>query len=170
MDSRRTQYAGLGLLVLLWVAALSPRAAVADDAAVFGYWKHFDDDTGKPQSYFRLWEDKGKLIGKIVKVLPTAKKPAQSVCSECSGAQKDKPVKGLIFMWGFVRDDSNPKKWVEGKVLNPEDGKVYNAEVELSEDGKTLSVYGYIRVIVKLGGTSNWKRATPDEIAGLQQQ
>lgn len=176
MFSRRARFLGLGLLVTAsitvssFVASPQHLAAVdtgAADAGVFGYWKRIDEDTGKPQSIFRLWEDKGKLIGKIVKVYPKGDQKPQEICSECTGAQKDKPVNGLIFLWGFTRDQSNARKWIDGKVLNPENGKTYNCEVELSEDGKTLNVYGYIRMLVKLGGTSKWQRATAAEIHSL---
>lgn len=172
MNSRRACAAGIGFVLLAALSLFSTQRVVAVDSGaseggVFGYWKRIDEETGKPQSFFRLWEDKGKLIGKIIKVLPTPGKKPQEVCSECTGSQKDKPVNGLIFLWGFTREQGKPNKWVDGKVLNPENGKTYNCEVELSEDGKTLNVYGYLRLLVKLGGTSQWQRATPEEVHGL---
>src|SRR5262249_48201871 len=147
MHSRRTRFAGFGALSLVAWWLLSVPTATAADTGVFGYWKRLDEETGKPQSFFRLWEDKGKLVGKVVKVLPTASKKAQEICEECTGAQHNKPVAGLLFLWGFTREEGNARKWIDGTVLNPENGKTYNAEVELSEDGKTLNVYGYIRML-----------------------
>jgi hypothetical protein len=44
---------------------------------------------------------------------------------------------------------------------------VYDAEAELAADGKSLKVFGYIRVIVKIGGSSVWKRPTAAELEGL---
>jgi uncharacterized protein (DUF2147 family) len=157
----------MGLLVLASILTLSTQTAFAVDKSVLGYWKHVDDDTGKTQSIFKLFEYQGKLVGKIVKVFPKGSAKAQTVCTECSGTQKNKPVVGLIFFWDFVRDEDSPKKFVDGKILNPEDGKTYNAEAELSEDGKSLAVFGYIRLLVKVGGTSKWLRPTPDELQGL---
>jgi uncharacterized protein (DUF2147 family) len=150
-------------VALLTVSAPTASAAEKD---VFGYWKRVDDKTGKTVSIFRLWEDKGKLVGRIVKVYP---KPGEKppVCTDCNGAAKDKPVTGLIFLWGFTRDSDSPHKWVDGKVLNPENGKTYGCEVELSEDGKGLKVYGYISFLVKLGGTSVWQRPTAEELQGI---
>jgi uncharacterized protein (DUF2147 family) len=167
MNLRGTRSAAFGLLVLVSVLLQSAQPAVAADTGVFGYWKRIDDETGKAQSFFRLWEDKGKLVGKIIKVLPTKDKKAQEVCTECTGAQANKPVNGLLFLWGFSRDQSNASKWIDGTVLNPENGKTYHCEVELSEDGNTLNVYGYLKLLVKLGGTSKWQRATPEEVKGL---
>jgi uncharacterized protein (DUF2147 family) len=170
MDSRRTRLAGIGLLVFVAIAALTTQRASAAgkiDKAVLGYWKHVDEDTGKTQSIFKLFEYKGKLVGRIEKVFPKAGKPAQLACTECSGSQKNKPVAGLIFFWDFVRDDDEPRKWVDGQILNPEDGNTYHAEAELSEDGKTLKVFGYIRLLVKIGGSSVWQRPTPEELQSL---
>jgi uncharacterized protein (DUF2147 family) len=158
--------------VCFWAVAallvLSAQTVSATDNNVFGYWKRVDDKTGKTLSIFRLWEDKGKLVGRIVKVFP---KPGEKspICNECTGAAKDKPVAGLIFLWGFTRDDGTPNKWVDGKVLNPENGKTYGCEVELTPDGKELKVYGYVSFLIKLGGNSVWQRPTAEELQGISQ-
>jgi uncharacterized protein (DUF2147 family) len=156
----------LVLLAGLFVGS-TQKASAGENNGVFGYWKNVHEKSGKTQSIFRVWEDKGKLVGKILKTFDVPGEPAQDKCTECAGSQKDKPVQGLIFFWGFERDKDNPRKWVDGKILNPRDGKTYNCEAELSEDGKTLNVYGYIRVIVKLGGTSVWQRPSGDELRGI---
>jgi uncharacterized protein (DUF2147 family) len=154
--------------VAVLVSMLSIQNTASAEETAYGYWKAIDKDSGKTQSIFRIWEDKGKLVGKIVKTFP---KPnggkAQEICTECPGAQKDKPVLGLIFLWGLEKDKENPRKWVDGKVLNPEDGKTYNAELEFSPEAKTLTIYGYIKMLVKLGGTNVWKRPTPEELQGV---
>jgi uncharacterized protein (DUF2147 family) len=157
----------MGFLVLASFLALSTHTASAEDKGVYGYWKHIDEDTGKTQSIFKLWEYQGKLVGRIVKTFGKKGAKPQTVCSECSGSQKDKPIVGLIFFWSFVKDEENPNKWVDGKILNPEDGNVYNAEAELSPDGKTLKVFGYIRLLIKLGGSSVWQRPTAEELQGI---
>jgi uncharacterized protein (DUF2147 family) len=164
MYLRRIRSAGAWLLVLASFATVASKAASADNKTVYGYWKHVDDETGKTQSIFKLFEYEGKLVGKIVKAYPKAGKKPNTVCSECSGSQHNKPLEGLIFFWGFVRDEDDKLKWVDGKILNPEDGKTYNAEAELGPDGKTLKVFGYIRLLFKVGGSSVWQRPTPDEL------
>lgn len=172
MYSRRTKAAGSWLLVLGSVFLLSAQTAGAaggqsTDKTVFGYWKSVDKETGKTQSIFRLWEDKGKLLGRILKVYPKANGTIQKTCDECPGKTKGKPVEGLIFFWNFVRDDGSNVKWVDGKVLNPEDGRTYNCELELGEDGKTLKVFGYIRLLFKVGGTNVWQRPTAEELKSI---
>jgi uncharacterized protein (DUF2147 family) len=167
MNFRKTLSAGMSLLVLVCILALSTQTAFADTKSVFGYWKHIDKDTGQTQSIFQLFEDKGKLVGRIEKVFPTPGKSAQTICSACAGAQKNKPVVGMIFFWNFARAQAADGKWIDGKILNAEDGKVYDAEAELSEDGKTLKVFGYIRILFKIGGSSVWQRPTAAELQGL---
>ena len=171
MSSREMQISCLGLLLVAAVLfAPMPRVAAetTPDKGVFGYWKSLDEDTHKTLSIFRLWEDKGKLVAKIVKMFPkpNGDAPPQS-CAKCSGNQKDKPMVGLMLMWGLQPDKENPRKWAEGKVLNPEDGRTYNVEVEVSPDGKSLKVYGYLNLLVKLGGTRVWERPTPKEMEGV---
>jgi uncharacterized protein (DUF2147 family) len=155
--------------VVALVSVLAVHSTATADEGAFGYWKATDKETGKTLSIFRVWEDKGKVVGKIVKQFP---KPngdkAQELCTECSGAQKDKPVLGMIFLWGLEKDGENANKWVSGKVLNPEDGKTYNAEITYSPQEKTMTIYGYIKMLVKLGGSNVWKRPTPEEMKGIQ--
>lgn len=152
------------LLAATWLLSSSVTAAAPKpDEAIFGYWKIFDPDTGKVLQVVRLWEDHGKIIGKIMKRPPKPGEKVPVVCSECTGAQKDKPLEGLIFMWGLSPDADNPRKWIEGKVLNPNNGKVFNVELELSEDKKTVKVFGYMKLLVKVGGTHVWQRASVED-------
>lgn len=168
MYSRKTKAVGAWLLVLGSICLISAQragaAGASADKTVFGYWKAVDKETGKTLSIFKLWEDKGKLLGRIVKQFPKPNGETQRICTDCPGKTKGKPVEGLIFFWDFERDEGSNTKWVDGKVLNPEDGKTYSCEVELAEDGKTLKVFGYIRMLFKVGGTSVWQRPTAEEM------
>lgn len=167
MYSRTMQSAGL-FLVLASLLTLSARTAGAAAPNVYGYWKTLDRDTGKVQSIVKLFEHEGKLVGKVIKQFPKPGEKLNTVCSECNGKQKGKPVVGLIFFWGFEREEGSSTKWVDGTILNPSDGKTYNGEAELSADGQTLSVYGYVSFLVKLGGTSTWKRPSPEELKSIE--
>jgi len=169
MSKSRFYKQGVSALVLALACMFASTwsTASAENKGVYGYWKHVDEETGKTQSIFKLFEYQGKLVGKIVKVFPKNGKSAQTLCTECEGRQKNKPVAGLIFFWDFVRDDDDKNKWVDGKILNPEDGKTYSAEAELADGGQSLKVFGYVRLLVKVGGTSTWKRPTPAELQGL---
>ena len=79
---------------------------------------------------------------------------------------KEHGGEGLIFLWGFEFDEEE-KKWVDGHILNPDDGNVYNSTLTLTKSGTTLEVYGFIQVLVKIGGTRHWVRPTLDEMKDL---
>lgn len=173
----RNRLGGALLLALVSVFAVSalvstPTVSAADSQAEnkgpYGYWKNVDKKTGKPTSIFKVYDDNGKLTGKIVKVFPTPGEKFNPVCSDCEGERKGKPKIGMVFFWNFVPAKGKPRKWVDGKILNPDDGKVYGSEAELSEDGTKLDVYGYIRILIKIGGTSTWLRPTAKELEGAE--
>lgn len=163
LSKLRTSLHMVALCALALTFAPRTHAASANDG-VYGYWKKVDEDTGKTLSIFKLWKHDGKLVGRIVKTFPKAGEKAQTTCDECSGKQKGKPIIGLVFLWGFERDEDNARKWVDGTVLNPSDGETYNCEVELSEDGKKLAVFGYVRLLFKVGGTDVWSRPSAAEL------
>ena len=54
----------IGLSVLLFAST-----ALAEASAV-GRWTTIDDETGKPKSVVAIWEEGGKLFGKIEKAEP----------------------------------------------------------------------------------------------------
>jgi uncharacterized protein (DUF2147 family) len=148
----------------------SPTATAADsssDKGVYGYWKSVEKDTGRTQSIFKLFEDNGKLAGKIVKIYPKPGEKHNPICVDCEGARKDKPKVGMVFFWNFVPAKGKPGKWVDGKILNPDDGKIYGSEATLSDDGTKLNVYGYIRILFKIGGTNVWTRPTAAELEDI---
>jgi uncharacterized protein (DUF2147 family) len=64
---------------------------------------------------------------------------------------------GLRFLWGLT---GAGREWGGGRVLDPDDGKIYRVKLTLSEDGKTLEVRGYIGISM-FGRSQKWVRAEP---------
>ena len=124
-------------LVLSWVSG--PGVVLAADSPV-GTWKTVDDKTGKVKSEVQLYEQGGKLFGKITALTePTDKQGKPKTCTKCTGADKDKPIVGLVIIQGL---SLNGDRYKDGTILAPEDGKIYKAEIWM-EDGK-LKVRGYL--------------------------
>jgi uncharacterized protein (DUF2147 family) len=151
-------------LVVAAISLLPIRPAFAQNNGIFGYWKAIDSETGQPQTIIRLWEYQGKLIGSIVKVFPQPGKKNNPVCDECRGPLHNKPIIGLNFLWGFVRDGGDDRKWVNGNILDPRDGERYHCQLELADGGNKLNVFGYVRLLFKIGRTEVWLRASPEEV------
>src|SRR5678815_2689078 len=141
----------LSALVVLTVV-LGAELAVSAESLV-GKWKTVDDKSGKVESEVQLYEEGGKLIGKIVGLNePNDDKGKPKTCTKCTGADKDKPIVGLVI----VKDLSpSGDRYKGGTILDPEDGKVYKAEV-WTEDGK-LKVRGYLGPFYK---TQTWLKGS----------
>src|SRR5262245_58975158 len=80
-------------LIGLVVAGAVLGACVADAGeAPTGKWKTVDDKTGKVVSEVELYDQGGKLYGKIVGLTdPTDAQGKPKTCTKCQGGDKDKP-------------------------------------------------------------------------------
>jgi uncharacterized protein (DUF2147 family) len=134
--------------VIVVSCMLSSGIALSADSPV-GMWKTVDDKSGKVMSEVQVYEQGGKLFGKITALTdPNDKQGKPRICKDCKGADKDKPIVGLVIL-----KDLSPSKdrYKGGTILDPEDGKVYKAELWM-EDGK-LKVRGYLSLFYK---TQTW--------------
>lgn len=121
------------------------------NAQVTGRWKTIDDKTGDAKSIVEIYEQNGKIYGKVVEILNPARK--NSKCDKCDGADKGKPIEGLIIIKGLKKDG---EKYTDGDILDPQKGKLYSCTIKL--DGKDkLDVRGYMGISM-LGRTQVWHR------------
>lgn len=148
---------------LIFLSAWLGLALAAPAASALGLWKTVDDETHQPRSIVRIWEQGGRLKGRIEKVFLRPGESLTDPCTKCPPPFKDKPSLGMEFLWGFEADG---ERWVDGSVLDPDNGKIYHCELTPSADGKRLQVYGYIRVIFKIGRSQTWYRASEADLKG----
>jgi uncharacterized protein (DUF2147 family) len=127
---------------------------------VAGFWQSTDDE-GKPTGWFYFVDKSGVFEGRLVKTFKIPGKPTFDTCGNCTGAQKDAPMLGLTIVKGMKRQGA---EYRDGTILDPRDGTVYHAQMELSPDGKSLFVRGYIGMPL-LGQTKTWTRLPDDVIA-----
>lgn len=121
------------------------------NAQITGKWKTIDDKTGDAKSVVEIYEQNGKIYGKVVEILNPAKKNAK--CDKCDGADKGKPIEGLVIIKGLTKDGD---KYTNGDILDPNKGKLYSCTIKL--DGKDkLDVRGYMGISM-LGRTQVWHR------------
>jgi uncharacterized protein (DUF2147 family) len=138
---------------LLFAVGAAAAADVAATDTPVGTWKTIDDTTGKPKSIVQITEQNGELQGKVLQVLQS-EEGTHPLCHKCDGERKDKPVEGMVIMWGVTRDDD---VWDGGKILDPHNGKTYKVKLTLTDGGQKLDVHGYIGFAL-LGRSQVWER------------
>lgn len=145
----------LSSLLLSLALPLVPLSAFAA-APVEGLWRTIDDETKKPRSHVRIEVRDGKATGTIVKLLnPSEPNPR---CTECDGPRKNQPIEGLEILWGLepkIHEDE-PTTWEGGKVLDPENGKIYDAKIWLERPDR-LKLRGSVFLF---GRTQTWHRVS----------
>ena len=107
-----------------------------------GYWITIDDESGLKKSIVELYKKDGKMFGKVVYIYQRGKDGPHSLCDQCEGSLKNKPVMGMQIVKNLSWDGS---EWEEGTILDPDNGKVYDAKIWInSENYAKLNVRGYI--------------------------
>lgn len=123
--------------------------AFAQDT-ILGKWKTIDDESNKPRSVVEIYEKDGKFFGKVVDMFLEPHEDPDPVCDECDedDSRYMQKVKGMEILKGAVKDDD---QYVDGRILDPENGKVYNCKLWI-EDGN-LKLRGYIAFFYR---TQTW--------------
>ena len=121
------------------------------NAQVTGKWKTIDDETGQAKSIVEIYEQNGKIYGKVIEILNPAKKQAK--CTKCKGDDKDKLIDGLVIIKGLTKDGN---EYTDGDILDPNKGKLYSCTIKLDGNDK-LNVRGYVGFSL-LGRTQVWQR------------
>ncbi|MEL4307539.1 DUF2147 domain-containing protein [Joostella sp. CR20] len=119
--------------------------------SVLGKWKTIDDESGKEKSIVEIYEENGKVYGKVIELLNKDRQDAK--CDKCDGAKKGKPVLGMVIIEDLEKDGS---EYAGGTILDPEKGKEYKCKIWVDEDdANILNVRGYIAFLFR---TQNWHR------------
>lgn len=141
------------LLILFYITFLNVISFA--QSTPIGKWKTIDDETNKPKSIVEIFEKDGKLHGKIEKLFLKADEDQNPKCDKCSGEKKDQLIVGMQILNGLKKDSDT--KWIDGEILDPNNGKTYSCKVTLIEDGKKMEVRGFIGFSL-LGRTQIWDR------------
>jgi len=127
--------------------------AFAQSMSPVGTWNTIDDETKKPKSLVRITEKDGVISGTVEKIVDPAKQ--DSKCDACADddPRKGKPVIGMTILTGLKKEGDNV--YGGGRILDPNNGKTYNAKVTVIENGQKLEMRGSILFI---GRTQTWIR------------
>jgi len=157
MQSKLGRHACL-VMLLLSGCALAPAQDIntrtSSQLSPVGRWKTVDDASGKVKSIVVVWEHDRKLYGKIGELVDPDPKDPDPRCSRCEGEMRGQRVIGLRILWDLKQDGN---QWSGGKILDPDNGKVYRCSMAVEDGGKKLKVRGFIGVSL-LGRTQHWLR------------
>ena len=133
------------------LASVAFSASAQNATSPIGKWKTLDDKTGKAMTITEVYEAKnGTLAAKITENLGL---PA--TCDECGGANKGKPIVGMVTLWNLKANKDGT--WGGGSGYKPSEDREFKAKsVTLIDGGKKLEVKGCVSIICR---TATWVRA-----------
>ena len=117
-----------------------------------GLWKTFDDKTGDARAIVRIYEENGKLFGRIERSFRAGSE--KRVCEVCADERKNQPIIGLLIIRDMKASDG---EYSGGDILDPENGSVYRCKFHVDDSGTHLIVRGFIGFSL-LGRTQIWLR------------
>lgn len=134
-------------LTLLFFIALS---GYSQTAKIVGKWKTIDDADGTAKSVVYIFKaTNGKYYGKIDLLF----KNDNPLCTECKGADKDKPMLGLLVIKSMVEKDD---KLTGGTITDPVTGKIYKCNISLDTRTGNLNVRGSLDKNGWIGRSQTW--------------
>jgi uncharacterized protein (DUF2147 family) len=139
------------LVALLGLAVGSGKA----QSSITGKWQSIDDNSGKPRSIIEIFERKGQVFGRVIKIYYKPGEDPDPVCTECSSDDPrfNKKVIGMEILQNMVKDGD---VFNGGHILDPDVGKVYRCKIWL--EGEELKVRGYLGPFYR---TQTWFRFNP---------
>ena len=140
---------------LLCIGLLFLSVSFSQAQDILGQWKTVDDETGKTKSIVELYNDNGKIYGKIVKVLLPEDK--DKLCIKCTGKDYNQPIEGLVFTKGMIKEKEG-NTYEGGTIFDPQKGKEYKCKMWIDKESPNiLNVRGYIAFLYR---TQKWYRVT----------
>jgi uncharacterized protein (DUF2147 family) len=117
---------------------------------IIGTWRTVDDETGETKSNVQLYEENGKIYGKVVALLRKNVDPNR-VCDKCTDWRKGQKIVQMMIVRDLYKSGDT---WKGGKILDPEKGKEYSCTMWL--EGGNLKVRGWIGPFFR---TQTWYKA-----------
>jgi uncharacterized protein (DUF2147 family) len=143
---------------------------------VEGFWVSVDEKTGKATAGWEIYQEGGKLYGRILSI---ADFPQTELASACKAGYKDFPAAGKVnemqvvgTTWLYGLTMNNPGQWSGGSIVDPNNGNLYKCKITYhTADGKrykgdTLEMRGEIGL--GIGRSQYWRKSTREEAGSLR--
>ena len=141
-----------------------------------GFWISVDEKTNQDTAGWQIWQDGGKLFGKILSI---ADLPQDEKATGGKGKSYDNFMKGAdvgtlttvgtTWIWDLTQQAEG--KWANGYIIDPGDGKRYKCRITFHKaDGKkfktdTLEMRGEVG---PFGRSQFWKKASQADASALR--
>lgn len=145
---------------------------------VIGYWVSYDDESGKAEAGWQIWEQNGKLYGKIVSLIGKSK-DEKATGAKGRGPYEGFPQAGKLedmtvigTTWIYDLQKKSEGNWEKGFIVDPKNGKRYKCKIVFHKaDGNkykkdTLQMRGEIGA--GIGRNQWWLASTEAEAMALK--
>lgn len=138
-DSLKT-FLSVGLLALAPVTAVHAKPAKSSDD-MLGFYKIISTNYGTERALIECKKDKkGKYYFQIKKILDKGGVDHQTICQNCPGKFKNKPIKGMIIAWNFTPSKKKPYRFTNGYGLDAWSGRMFQGKLKLNSTKDIIQI------------------------------
>ncbi len=129
---------------------------------ITGFWKSMDADTGLPAAVIGIYEYSGMVFGRLIITYENGilKDTLYNRTERAEMVEGEPYYAGLDFIWDL---EERNRKWTNGRIMDPQEGKIYHSEMWLDEG--CLVVRGKIKIgFISLGKNQIWLPANRSDL------
>jgi uncharacterized protein (DUF2147 family) len=131
---------------------------------ITGLWKSRDQHSDKPRSLVAIYKYQDKYYGRMLATYDDEGKITDTILEKkdkAPGVVGNPPYCGLDFIYNVKKEEDNQEQndKYKGKIIDPEKGKVYDAEFWLR--GDVLIVRGEVWIF---GKNIPWQKASKKDL------
>lgn len=126
-----------------------------------GLWKSTDQHSDKPRALVAIYKYQDQYFGRMLATYDEKGNINDTILEKkerAPGVVGNPPYCGMDFIYNVVQEEDNEERY-KGKIIDPEKGKVYTAELWLS--GDDLIVRGEIWIF---GKNIPWHKASKSDL------